>query len=292
MYDTGRMHHKIAAAIPRMCAAMGSSLEITRDMSRLRHNDYDLLVSPCHYIDPTILPPTVFTIIGPQIWPEGPIVGPLRTSGNYVYNNLSPWVGDFIVETAKSLICPMACLPTSVDTMRFAPSNEDRTLVLFYTKHRIPTDIEHMRSLLYKKGIHHTSYNYGSYSEPDYLRDLKRAKFMVVVDGHESQGYALQEAMSCGVPLVVWDVESMHQEYSGNRQIYPYDGRALIATSVPYWDDRCGVRTTKKEELEAALDTMLEKWCTYSPRDLIIEQLSDKACVQRWLDLLSAKPEN
>lgn len=294
MYDTGNMHHKIAAAIPRMCAAGECSLEITRDTDRLRRNDYDLLVSPCHYIDPTIPPPNVFTIIGPQIWPDGPIVGPLRTdiSGRYIYNNLSPWVGAFVIETAKSIICPMACLPTSVDTVRFSPSNEERTMVLFYTKHRIPSDIDHMRAVLRKKGIHYTSYNYGSYSEPNYLQDLKRAKFMVVVDAHESQGYALQEAMACGVPLVVWDVTSMHQEYNGTRQIYPHDGRTLVATSVPYWDDRCGVRTTKKEELEASLDIMLEKWRTYSPRDFILEKLSDKICIQRWLDLLRAKPEH
>jgi glycosyltransferase involved in cell wall biosynthesis len=107
---------------------------------------------------------------------------------------------------------------------------------------------------------------------------------MVVVDAHESQGYALQEAMSCGVPLLVWDVQSMYQEFNGNRQVYQDNGYQLLATSVPYWDERCGIRVENKEDLTAALDRMQESWGSFRPREFVVETLSDIVCMRRWLD--------
>ena len=43
---------------------------------------------------------------------------------------------------------------------------------------------------------------------------LQNSKYGIWLDAHESQGFALQEALSCNVPLLVWNISSMNQEYN------------------------------------------------------------------------------
>lgn len=290
LFAAQRAHRKIAEAIPRMCTATGCDLEMTESLCRVKTGDYDLLVSPLHYIDPSVIPANVRTIIGPQLYvfPSGPTVGPYDASyeGRYIVNCLSEWVKEHFrahVGGPGALRFPNAPLPTGVDTGSFAPNGAERTKVLLYIKHRKPSDIAYMRTLLAQKNIAVEVFDYGSYNEANYLRALQSAQFMVVLDAHESQGYALQEAMSCGVPLLVWDVESMYQEYNGGRQVYSPNGNPLTATSVPWWSDECGIQTTKQEELADALDVMVRDWSTYKPREFVLATLSDKVCMERWL---------
>ena len=63
--------------------------------------------------------------------------------------------------------------------------------------------------------------------------NIANSKYGIILDAHESQGFAIEEALSCNVPLLVWNVSSMSQEEGGNYQHIP-------ATSIPYWDKRCG----------------------------------------------------
>ncbi len=107
---------------------------------------------------------------------------------------------------------------------------------------------------------------------------------MIVLDAHESQGFALQEAMSCNVPLLVIDATSMYDEYLYGRQIYSnYRPLALKATSVPYWSDECGLKTTIID-LAETIDFMKKEWQTFRPRDFIVRELSESSCMQKILD--------
>ena len=51
------------------------------------------------------------------------------------------------------------------------------------------------------------------YNETDYINYLKECKYGIWVDAHESQGFALEEALSLDVPLLVWNIKSLNQEY-------------------------------------------------------------------------------
>ena len=268
-----------------MCASLGCTLEQRSDMDRVRRDDYDLLVSPATYIDPSILPARVKAIIGPQLYvfPEGPTVGPRDPAFDkrYVITCLSEWVSDLWL-SHKTLRFPALPLPTGVNTNRFMPGNAERNSCILYLKDRAPEDIRMAREIISRQPLPCTTFVYGYYKEEDYIVALNKARFMLVVGRHESQGYALQEAMSAGVPLVVWDTTSMRQCHGF---IYPYNNQnPLTATAIPWWSDECGIRFTKAEELEPALDRMMVEWSTFTPRDYVVRNLSDEACMRRWLN--------
>ena len=77
---------------------------------------------------------------------------------------------------------------------------------------------------------------YGYYEEDDFRAALSRARTMIFLCEHESQGIAYQQALSCGVPILAWDRGGPWQDPS----YYPEGVVYGPVTSVPYWDARCG----------------------------------------------------
>jgi hypothetical protein len=118
------------------------------------------------------------------------------------------------------------------------------------------------------------------YSEQEYLEYLQHAKFGIWVDGHESQGFALEEALSCNVPLLVWSVRSMNQEYGQNHPDIP-------ATTIPYWDERCGEFFYDMSDFKEKCDTFFSNLEKYRPREFVLENLSIPVCEKKFTQLLN-----
>ena len=81
-----------------------------------------------------------------------------------------------------------------------------------YVKNR-KVDTKKIQSLLEEKNLNYTWIVYGSYSEDDYIRIVQKSKFGIWIGSHESQGFALEEALSMNCPLLVLDAQSMHEEF-------------------------------------------------------------------------------
>jgi len=76
----------------------------------------------------------------------------------------------------------------------------------------------------------------------------------------------------------------MFQEYNEKNELcYKNElGRySLKATAIPYWDERCGLSFTKKEEFTQNLDKMLEDYTKFQPRKYVEDALSPLACIDR-----------
>lgn len=295
-YNNNIAHRKNADAIRRMCSSLSIQFEDSNSIDRLKQNDYDILLSMNQYIDHTILPQHIKIIYGPQffVFPEQPIIGEFNREldGRAVFTCLSDWVKKLYLEFSSSFILPLEPLPFSVDTEQFKPllnnnnSNSKLYDCILYIKHRKHHIINETINILNNKNIKYIVFNYGSYNESDYINALQNSKFMLTLDAHESQGFALEEAMSCNIPLLVMDVQSMYDESTdGVTSIYgSYSPKKLFATSVPYWSDECGIKIKEYSELPDALDRMLDTYKIYNPRKYIEETLSDKVCMQRILD--------
>ena len=69
---------------------------------------------------------------------------------------------------------------------------------------------------LKNKNIKFEVFDYlNKYPEKKYLKYLQKAKYGIILDAHESQGFAIEEALSCNVPLLVWNVKHMSQRNIG-----------------------------------------------------------------------------
>lgn len=171
-------------------------------------------------------------------------------------------------------------LPFGVDTEHFNEIKKEKTSIFIYYKQRNPTELEYLKRFLNFNHITYRIFSYTDrYSEEEYLEYLQNSKYGIILGRHESQGFAIEEALSCNVPLLIWNVKSMNQEYGSN-----YND--IYASSIPYWDNRCGEIFYNKEDLEITFDFFIKKLSTYTPREYIIENISIEKCKQKMIDLI------
>ena len=284
--SSGLPHHKNWDGIQRMCKSCNIDFEYTNCTERIKENNYDILYCMSNYINPYDIPENIKIIYGPQLWviPVEPILGKFDENLKYrcVFNLLSKWVEEYCREFGE-FVMPISYFPFAVDMNKFKPLDQEKEYdCIVYIKRRSNDLIHYTIDMLNQKGLKYKIFRYGSYNEYDYLSSLQKAKFMISLDAHESQGFALEEAMSCNVPLLVMNATSMYDEKSdGVNSTYEYlKPKKLIATSVPYWSDECGIKTDEAN-LSKDIDRMNSQ---FSPRDYILRTLSDEVCMRRILD--------
>ena len=287
-------HRKNYDGIQKMCASCDIEFEVSHSIERLQQNNYDILLTCNEYVDYNLIPENIKIIYGPQfyVFPEGgELIGPLQDAliGRAVFNCLSNWNIICYSEFAPEFKVHHVAFPFAVDTNMFKPSSDTDPKTwdcIVYIKCRRYDIINEALHILNSKNIKFKTFTYGSYNETDYINVLHNSKFMITLDAHESQGFALEEAMSCNVPLLVMDAQSMYDETNdGFTSTYAHHSpKKLLATSVPYWSDECGIKINDVTELPNALDRMLSEYKSFTPRKYIEENLSDRVCMQRILD--------
>jgi len=245
---------------------------------------FDVVYCPAKCVDVSLYPGVRF-IFGPHmsVYPEESQMALIRGS---VYIQPSQWVIDIWkgYECCRDL--QLRVLPFGVDTDLFRPVSEIGTIfpvvkknVVVYFKRRKPQELEFVENILKFYKVPYRVFVYGSYSEADYMEYLKRAKYGIWLDAHESQGFALEEALSMNVPLFVWNVRVMSQEYGSS---YP----DFFATTIPYWDESCGEVVYDWQDFMKVYSVFLSKLGSYRPRDFVIKELSIDVCSGRFMDLV------
>jgi glycosyltransferase involved in cell wall biosynthesis len=251
------------------------------DFYKMDISSFDAVISPCDPIDVSLYPNTKF-IFGPQfsIFPDNKLE--YIKGNNSIYNLLSEWVVNIWKQYSICDNLKLVKLPFGVDTEKFKEVKplSERNNVIVYFKHRDPIDLQFVVNFLQNKNIPYHLFSYDQrYNEADYLDCLQNAKYAIWVDAHESQGFAVQEALSSNVPLLVWNVTSMNQEYNSSYS-------ELAATTTSYWDARCGEIFYNSEELEDTYNHFISNLASYKPREFIIENLSVEACENKWIEII------
>lgn len=181
--------------------------------------------------------------------------------------------------------------PVGINTELWAPAtcNDKLFDVLLYDKVRWEHEryeqelLEPIRGILRQSGISFREIRYGNYHEDDFRAALSNCRSMIFLCEHETQGIAYQQALSCGVPIFAWDRGGPWRDPS----YYPHKVLFAPVTSVPYWDDRCGMKFRDTYEFTARWDDFWKRVKTsdFAPRDYILENLTLEKCARRYVEI-------
>lgn len=184
--------------------------------------------------------------------------------------------------------------PVGIDTDLWHPSpNTEKDFdILLYDKVRWEHDrydrelITPIREVLQARGLRVAIIRYGFYREEEFHALLARCRAMLFLCEHETQGIAYQQTLSAGVPILAWDRGGPWQDpaYYPDRVVFG------PVTSVPYWDDRCGLTFQGLRDFEEQLDRFLERLRIgdFAPRDYVLENLTLERCAAMYLEHAAA----
>lgn len=280
------IHHKNLNFILKCKKITFHSINSVKLIYNLNLSEFDAVFCPSDPVDVSKFPNTVF-IFGPHfsVFPDNKLIS--IKGINSVYNSLSEWVVNCWKLYPICTDLKFISLPFGVDTEKFCnikPITE-RNNVIVYFKNRDPSELQKIVYFLGNKNIKYTLFSYkNKYDEKTYLECLQNAKYCIWVGRHESQGFALQEALSCDVPLLIWNVTSMNQEIGYNYSDIP-------ATVVPYWDERCGEIFYNFSEFENVYKKFIENIENYKPREFILNNLSIEVCENKWIETIKNMQE-
>lgn len=223
----------------------------------------------------------------PAQWPglceEYPVAKYLQHSA-WTRNIYIPWYGADKCEL----------WPAGIDTEKWSPagtSNKKFDLLVYnkimWNKQQIDNEL---RLPILKKieqlALSYREISYGQYEETAYHNLLSQCKGMVFLCEHESQGFAICEALSMNVPVLAWDQGLW---LDPNRFTWG-ELNPVPASSVPFFNDKCGIRFKKFEDFEKQINIFWDgiKNDIYSPRDYILENLTLKKSAQRMLQIIGS----
>jgi hypothetical protein len=187
-----------------------------------------------------------------------------------------------------------AAWPVGIDTDIWRPSGEHEKAidVLLYDKIHWDRDrfspelIEPIRAQLRKQGRSVSEIRYGKYREQDYQAALSRCRTMIFLCQHESQGIAYQQALSCGVPVFAWDPGGTWKD----PDYFPHKVRYEPVSSVPYWDDRCGMKFADIATFEAGWRKFWTQGRAggFKPREYVLENLTLESQARQYYEIAEA----
>lgn len=169
--------------------------------------------------------------------------------------------------------------PVGIDTDYFEDKSSTEKVIdcLIYYKRRSLEDLTYVTKLLKSHNQNFDIIEYGSYNESSFIEKASKSRYVFLLDNCESQGIAIQELMSMNVPIFVWDVK-----YWSDRG----EEFMVEASSIPYWDERCGMYETHTDLIRQTFNLFLQKFGFFKPRDYILENINLKKQAKEIIEML------
>lgn len=215
----------------------------------------------------------------PDIFIKYPHLKHLLVPGDWMRKMFEPYYGNKVSSWA-----------TGIDTSKWMPFHEEKEFdFLIYDKVRWEYDqhekalLNHLKKTLEDAGLIFHCIRYGDYEPKELKSKLKISKAVIFLCEHETQGLAYQQILSCNIPILAWDQEG----YWKDPFYFPHKVQYAPVSSVPYWDERCGLKFKGQDEFETKLNEFLEllKIHQFKPREYVLENLSLEICAQKYLDI-------
>ena len=219
------------------------------------------------------------TIIGPQVWMFDGYGQFLIENQNYYKKIIAPseWVKNKFITKFNLPEDKLAVWPVGIE--EFNNIREPNYDCLIYFKRRDQSELDAVKKFLVNNGLSYRMVEYGTYGEDGFKQLVNSAKFCFLINGTESQGIAVQEIMSMGVPIIAWDIKEWLDQGEAYR---------VPATSIPYWDERCGEVFFNKDELEETFSKFYATINEYDPKSFIRDNLSFSKTVEQLMEIFNA----
>jgi hypothetical protein len=182
----------------------------------------------------------------------------------------------------------LRAFPVGIDAARWRlPKAEKSHDFLVYDKirwhrdERVPAIRDRLIASLGAHGHSVTVLQYGAHRQDQYRRALATSRALLFLCEHETQGIAYQEALAAGVPVLAWDEGELVDP--ALRRYAP----GLRVSSVPYFDDRCGMRFTL-DTFDAVAGQFWAEIDRFRPRDYVDDRLSMPRAGRDYLSLYSS----
>lgn len=194
------------------------------------------------------------------------------TASKSAYQNLVYEMGIDISEKKVSL------LPSGIIHEKDVLNNKKnmsrkKNHCLIYIKKRSATELSELTHFLELNQISYDVFEYGHYKNKILEKAAKSSEFGIVLGTTESQGFAIQSLLACNLPLMVVDKKVNH-----------YGGYKLTGTTVPYWNDKCGVKVNTVKECKIKILNFISEIKSYSPAEMIIENLTYEIFIKNLID--------
>ena len=219
------------------------------------------------------------TIIGPQVWLFDGYGQFLIENQNYYKKIIAPseWVKNKFITKFNLPEDKLAVWPVGIE--EFNNIREPNYDCLIYFKRRDQSELDIVKKFLVNNGLSYRMVEYGTYGEDGFKQLVNSAKFCFLINGTESQGIAVQEIMSMGVPIIAWDIKEWLDQGEAYR---------VPATSIPYWDERCGEVFFNIDDLEVTFSKFYATINEYDPKSFIRDNLSFSKTMEQLMEIFNA----
>lgn len=185
--------------------------------------------------------------------------------------------------------------PVGIDTEFWCPCKDNKVKTfdfLIYDKILWNYDSQSKALLtpiinrLKKENLTFQIIKYGSYSKSELLEKSRASKYCIVLSEHETQGLAYQQILATNTPIFTWDKEDIWPDPS----YYPHKVQFRPVTSVPYWDNSCGMKFKDIIDFEAKIKQFIKSGerGSFSPRNYILKNLTLEICAQKYVDIVES----
>jgi hypothetical protein len=214
-------------------------------------------------------------ILGPSLY-DHPLLAPhLMDDPRFrKYLVLAPWMDDMF-RPVYGDACVRWYAGIDTDEWKDASGSPKDIDFLIYDKIRWNHDalsaelLNPIQATLKARGFTTHVIRYKHHDHTTYKHLLKRARAMVFLCEHETQGLAYQEALASNVPVLAWDngywLDPLWKRVSPTM---------IPASSVPFFSLDCGETFTDFGRFEVALDRFLTRAASYQPRKYVRDNLS------------------
>lgn len=214
----------------------------------------------------------------PDLFKRYPNIKRVLVPGEWMRRMFEPWYHDKV-----------QTWPVGIDTEVWSPAIKTAPEFdfLIYDKIRWEHDrfrhelIDPVCRTLEQQKLSFQIIRYGTYEPLDLLDKLKKSKACIFLCEHETQGLAYQQILATGTPILAWDRGGYWQD----PYYYPNKVKYQPVSSVPYWDDRCGLKFIDREYFVTALTDFLSRSELFKPREYIMENLTLEQCAKHYFSI-------